>query len=247
MRALYKGLVPPLLGYSAMNALVFGVYGYSMAIIQPDGSSRPKPSSIVLASTIASLAQTPFNSITELVKLRLQTQGIREAYHTHVFGGKGNAYGPWRILWLLYQREGIKGFGKGMGTAFIRDVIGFVSYFLTYEILCQVFAGDKKLNQLPAAQLILSGGIAGMVTWTSCYPLDVVKSRLQTDGIGMKPEYNGMVDCFKKSYSSGGWRVFYQGLGVTLFRAFPVNAATFYTVTSTLKIFRKDNREYSVL
>ena len=222
-----------------------------MSFIKPEGS-RSTILSIAIASTVTSLVQTPFASVTELIKLRLQVQGIREAYHVHLLtksNKAGRLKGPLEVTLHIYQKDGIRGFCKGMGTSVPRDIIGFVSYFLSYEILCQKLANDRALSDLTFIELMISGGVAGVVTWTSCYPLDIVKSRLQTDGIGCPPEYKGTIDCFIKSYRSEGWRVFYRGLGVTVLRAFPVNAVTFYTVTSLLNIFSKGhtNREHSVL
>lgn len=42
----------------------------------------------------------------------------------------------------------------------------------------------------------------------------------------------------RQSYQAEGWRVFTRGLASTLLRAFPVNAATFATVTVVLSYTR---------
>lgn len=68
--------------------------------------------------------------------------------------------------------------------------------------------------------------------------MDVVKSRLQADGLRGAPRYHGIVDCMRQSYQAEGWRVFTRGLASTLLRAFPVNAATFATVTVVLTYTR---------
>ncbi len=241
-----------MLVYGLMNGIVFGTYSHTMSIINPEGG-RPNMLAITIASTVTSLVQTPIASSSELIKLRLQIQGIRETYHAHMPLTKSNKVrrlkGPLEISMDIYRSDGVKGFCRGMGTSVSRDIIGYVSYFMTYEILCQTLATDKMLSDLTVIELMISGGVAGVATWTSCYPLDVVKSRLQTDGIGCPREYKGTIDCFIKSYRSEGLRVFYRGLGVTVVRAFPVNAVTFYTVTSLLNIFKggDSNREHSVL
>lgn len=70
-------------------------------------------------------------------------------------------------------------------------------------------------------------GAAGMISWLSLYPIDVVKSRFQADD---KFQYKSTWDCIVKSYRSDGARVFTQGMVSTLLRAFPTNAVTFFTV-----------------
>jgi solute carrier family 25 carnitine/acylcarnitine transporter 20/29 len=74
--------------------------------------------------------------------------------------------------------------------------------------------------------LFVSGGIAGVLGWLVTYPLDVIKSRIQTDSF-RKPQYSGILDCIKKSHNQHGWRIFFKGLVTTLSRAFVVNGTTF--------------------
>lgn len=69
-------------------------------------------------------------------------------------------------------------------------------------------------------------------------PLDVVKSRIQSDN-PFQPQYKGMFHCFQKSYKMDGWRVFTKGIGVVALRAFPVNGAVFMTYEKSLKFFRE--------
>ena len=44
---------------------------------------------------------------------------------------------------------------------------------------------------------MLAGGLGGTAFWLACYPLDVVKSKIQIDSF-TRPQYKGMVDCAKK-------------------------------------------------
>lgn len=53
------------------------------------------------------------------------------------------------------------------------------------------------------------------------YFIDVVKSRLQTDGLPSQPslrKYSGALDCAKRLYAENGWRGFTRGLTPTLIR-----------------------------
>ena len=231
-----------------MNALAFGTYGYSMSFFQRDGE-RAGISSIVLSGSATGIVQTPVACITELLKLRMQSQAIGKPYQPHLFSQNlpESLKGPAEMAMKIYREAGLKGLCKGMIITSQRDIIAYSSYFVTYEVLCRWFGGDNTLNELSPAALALSGGIAGMVTWASCFPLDVVKSRLQIDGVDSRPEYRGIIDCFRKSYNAKGWLVFYEGLGVALLRAFPINAVTLSTVTLILRIIKQDNREHSVL
>lgn len=62
----------------------------------------------------------------------------------------------------------------------------------------------------------------------SIYPVDVIKSKLQTDSLDKsKQQYKGMIDCAIKTWRGQGWRGFTGGLAPTLIRSPFANGATF--------------------
>ncbi|MEQ2263002.1 hypothetical protein XENORESO_001902, partial [Xenotaenia resolanae] len=83
--------------------------------------------------------------------------------------------------------------------------------------------------------ILMAGGVAGVVTWACATPMDVVKARLQMSGAGGR-QYSGVLHCIGVSLKEEGGRVFFKGLLLNSVRAFPVNAITFLTYESLLKI-----------
>lgn len=94
-----------------------------------------------------------------------------------------------------------------------------------------------------AMKVILCGGIAGIATWASVFPLDVIKTRIQAQTPGgispsMRPQHTqsllrpaqaqgrilGAFEIAREAYRLEGLRVFYRGLGICSVRAFVVNA-----------------------
>lgn len=87
-----------------------------------------------------------------------------------------------------------------------------------------------------ALRVLLCGGIAGVVTWASVFPLDVIKTRLQAQPSGTSPESRSLLPSVanrqelstlqmtKEIYRNEGAKAFYRGLGVCSLRAFIVNA-----------------------
>lgn len=61
---------------------------------------------------------------------------------------------------------------------------------------------------------------------------------------GEKNRYTGIRDCFTQSYKDEGLAFLTRGIGSTLLRAFFINAACFFVVSWTLKIF--DSRTVQV-
>jgi solute carrier family 25 carnitine/acylcarnitine transporter 20/29 len=78
------------------------------------------------------------------------------------------------------------GFTRGYTGMLFRDAPGFGVYFCIYEF-------NKRLVNLPkleedpnhskadiALRRFMSGGTAGVITWFTCYPMDTVKTTMQT-------------------------------------------------------------------
>lgn len=82
----------------------------------------------------------------------------------------------------------------------------------------------------------MAGGLAGVVTWAFATPMDVVKARLQMSGAGGR-KYNGVLHCMSVSVREEGVRVFFKGLLLNSLRAFPVNAITFLSYESLMRVF----------
>jgi hypothetical protein len=77
------------------------------------------------------------------------------------------------------------------------------------------------------------GAAAGYALWFSVYPIDVIKSKIQTDSlIKGKTAYNGMVDCATKTWKNQGLKGFTNGLGPTLIRQVDTKLSSmFYKLT----------------
>ena len=104
--------------------------------------------------------------------------------------------------------------------------------------------GKTQAERYPGLTVLLCGGIAGVVTWASIFPLDALKTRLQTqDFHAVRAEQQSLVSTNAMSerapsaarrgvsviamemYRQEGWTAFFRGLGVCSARAFIVNAA----------------------
>ena len=237
----------PLMGQIFINATVFSVQGTFMRILQPEGG-QSKIYKSLLSGTIAGLAQCVICSPMELIKLRMQVQGIgKEMYSPlaekllHKSSIVSEKYiGPWDTTKAIYRQSGIRGISKGFVVTMCREGPSFAVYFGSYDFIRQTMAGNgNSVDSLGLFHLMLAGGIAGCLTWTSTYPFDVVKSRIQLD---MSNEYKGIIDCFRKSYRAEGLRVFFKGITSAWYRAFITNSVTLPTVTLILRYW-KGNEE----
>ncbi|XP_067895042.1 mitochondrial basic amino acids transporter isoform X1 [Heterodontus francisci] len=226
---LYKGIGSPMMGLTFINAIVFGVHGNTMRYL-----GRDTPLNQFLAGAAAGGIQCVICCPMELAKTRMQLQGMGE------YQIKSKVYkNSLDCLVRIYRKQGICGINKGMVTTILREIPGFGFYFLTYDCLTRALNCEPD-DSFIIPKLLFAGGMSGIASWISTYPIDVIKSRMQADGVGGVNQYQGIMDCVRQSYKKEGWQVFARGLTSTLLRAFPVNAATFATVTLFLMYSRVD-------
>ncbi|KAK8396283.1 hypothetical protein O3P69_005374 [Scylla paramamosain] len=234
VRGFYKGMGFPLLATGTLNALFFGVYANTLRLISP-GPDKPSYAQVFMAGCAGGLAQLVVACPVDLVKIKMQMQmGAAEG----TWGKKsGHVYaGPTSCLKDLYKRGGVRGCYAGLGSMVFRDVPSFGGYMVLYDAMITAISDSEK--NANAGVLIFCGGMAGVLSWASILPLDVVKSRLQADS-SRNPQYKGTVDCLIKSYKADGLSVFGRGFTMMSVRAFPTNGAIFLGYVTSLNVMKQ--------
>lgn len=107
---------------------------------------------------------------------------------------------------------------------FARDGLDSAAYFATYEY-CKRRLTSKDLQGNEGSLSLLAVGIAGaaagIVMIIPLFPIDTVKSRIQS-----AESKTRATEIVLEVYRNGGLKAFYPGIGPALFRAIPTNAAT---------------------
>lgn len=200
LKSFLTGTAAPLLGYGALNALLFVSYNRALALLSPTDPTTTPPSltHVFLAGTLSGLATFSLSTPTELIKCRAQLSPSHRS--------------SWRVARDTFRAEGVRGFYRGGAVTAWRDAVGYGFYFWGYEGVRRMGVGGEG-----GVGVLVAGGVAGVVTWGSVFPLDVVKTRVQTQG-GTAWGVVGEV------WREGGVRGFWRGFGVCSARAFVVNA-----------------------
>ncbi|KAK4754306.1 hypothetical protein SAY87_002410 [Trapa incisa] len=219
--ALYRGMGAPLAAVTFQNAMVFQIYAVLSRAFDSSSSIKDPPSYKGVAmggfgtGAIQSLMLTPV----ELVKIQIQLQD--RSRHRRM--------GPMKVARAIFRREGLRGMYRGLGITVLRDAPSHGFYFWTYEYMReQLHPGCRKSGEESLRTMLVAGGLAGVASWVCCYPLDVIKTRLQAQSpVAGQLKYNGIADCLAKSVRHDGYRVLWRGLGTAVGRAFVVNGAVF--------------------
>ena len=94
---------------------------------------------------------------------------------------------------MMMREFGPASLFQGFVPTFARQVLGAFAWFFPYELLKQ------HTGSGPAA-VFLSGGLASWVYWAAIYPIDSVKTRIQSDAADPRMRrYNGWVHCLRST------------------------------------------------
>ena len=247
---LYRGISAPLLGAAVETSCLFYSYriaqrGLNLLLGRPEardypGSTTkptplPFPALVVcggISGAFTSFALTPI----ELVKCQVQVGSL----------GGSTAARPRRVgstIRRIFRQGGLPGLWRGQVSTLIRETGGSAAWFGSYEALTAHFKKRPQQREpmqaqrvdikLAAWQQMIAGACAGVSYNFVFYPVDTIKSRIQT----YQPEPNpgdrhirmnlGFGAVAREIWITDGIRGFYRGCGLTLLRAAPSSALIF--------------------
>merc|ERR1719238_1966374 len=175
------------------------------------------------ASCVAETITMPI----DVVKTRLQMDGS---------GGSVKQYaGTMDCASKLVKAEGPSALFKGLPPALVRQsTYGSLRYGLYGPIKGTL--GINPGEPVPLWKKIVAGGAAGGVASAVANPADLMKVRLQTDGMMKDAEgkllpkkYTGMINCLTTTIREEGVAALWTGVGPTVGRATALAAAELAT------------------
>lgn len=222
---LYKGVASPLVGVAAMNATLFFAYSnvkYYLNGQKPNGEKELPISKLLVAGGQTGMIVSAVESPVDLIKAKMQTQ--------YGSGASAQYKSTFDCFKQVVGNYGIRGIYQGLGATLLRNIPANIMYFGVYEESRRRFASNdwNKVDQITPFEGFAAGGLAGIAYWIFSYPLDAVKSKMQTEPSEMSNRrYKNIAACFTETYRTLGIKGFYKGFGVCMLRAFPANGACF--------------------
>jgi len=260
--SLFRGMTAPLSTAAVVNAVCFATFAESSRIWDKLIPTNIVPNQPLTAPMIhvpwfkalicggftggvLALVTCPM----EHIKCRLQVQHGRGSSN-YVYRGSIDA------VTTILKRHGLRGLYRGFCSTVCREIPAIGTFFSSYDIVKGYT--DKTLSawnmnrypnvsvqqtgsKLQASNIItstLAGGIAGALSWVVVYPVDVIKSKIQTSPLDAPASSLRMWTVSQTMIAQYGWRSLFRGLGVTIARAFPVNGTIFTVYELTLSYLR---------
>ncbi|RNF21145.1 mitochondrial carrier protein [Trypanosoma conorhini] len=218
----FKGLPAPVIGAAAENAALFSTYRVTINGIQDIFYSKrfepdTEPYHVVFyAAAVGGIVVSTVLTPAELIKCKMQIQNTLPAR-------KRAFKNSLHCAMSIYRKFGVRGLYKGHVSMLLRESIGCGLYFLTFEwVIRNMLREGQSFTEASPLVHFLGGGCAGVVFWTSIYPIDALKTKIQTGkgGYGELSFVKGMMRLYKRE----GVRGCMRGYTVTALRAFPGNA-----------------------
>ena len=226
LKELYKGVGPTAAGYLNTWAVYFCVYDWSKKQYSHFSHTLANTLSAFHGGLVSALVTNPI----WVVRTRIMTQHKTGAYYYK---------STWDGLITLVRKEGILAIYKGIGPSLL-GVSHVMIQFPLYEAL--------KDGRDQASHIMYASALSKVVAVCSTYPLEVIRTRLQTQAsapnptrswsaraiqaghfctrVHAQPRYTGVLGSFKTILEHEGYRGFYKGLGASLFRTVPASALT---------------------
>jgi solute carrier family 25 carnitine/acylcarnitine transporter 20/29 len=233
-KAFWRGSLPPLMGVGAAVSIQFGVNENVKKVLSKiTGSEEFSFFQLFYCGVIAGLANAVVSVPSEHIRILMQTQNPKSPVYS----------GSVDCMKKIYGQYGFKGLYKGTNATLLREAISFGTYFSVYGWVIQKLAvpGQTRV-ELGIPKVALAGAIAGMILWPLCFPVDVIKTRLQLDSF-TKPQYKNAMDCARQIYAKQGWRGFVNGLAPCFLRAGPTNGGTFVAYEMTYRWLTSEKAE----
>ena len=115
----------------------------------------------------------------------------------------------WQQVRMIYNKEGLYGFGRGFSACFYGSIFCGFSYFFLYKTIKQKQIEYYGAEVNPTRIVLAASVISECLTLLVHFPYDLIKCRLQSKNYIFK--YKNLPHAFRKEIKNNGFFSLYQG------------------------------------
>lgn len=227
------------------------IYRYLFALYSltnPPSKNNYSGISPVWASLISGgfcgLISSPIYSLVELSSIVMQVQKYPQMDLKSRCGDNLQFEGSFGALYEIYSRNGFQyGIFNGYFVTCIRLITGCGIYFSTYEYFKMSQDTESSEGVAKTLKVLTAGGMSGFFTWLTIYPLDCLKTMMQStvDNVGATRVTSRQI--LKQIIQNKQIGELFRGYRVCLIRSFPTNALSYLFYESTRNVIGKIEHE----
>jgi solute carrier family 25 (mitochondrial carnitine/acylcarnitine transporter), member 20/29 len=226
---LFRGMAVPML--AAPLAHMTSMYAYDRARVAMGGRNTMGSVDVMFAGLWAGLWASLVETPLELIKCQVQARSFRPV----VGDGGVVRMAAYRSSFealseIPYRGQECRGPMQGLVATMARNAVGYAAYYCTYEGVRRLLdERDEAASDFEyGARIATAGGAAGVAFWAVAYPLDTIKTRIQTDSIVREHAVDTTIRGVLRSLRAEGAASLWRGITPTLLRAAPCSAVTFF-------------------
>jgi len=139
----------------------------------------------------------------------------------------------WAGLKQIYAKDGMRGLFKGASHSVSWATVYYGVQFFSYDSLKKLYINYWKdrgeVRTIDTVTGLSLGAVSGAFCVAAAYPLELIRRKLQVQGLGGRPiKYANWWDCAKQvMQKEGGIRGYFKGLPANLVKTPPSIAITF--------------------
>ena len=200
---LYRGYLPPLAQKTTSMSIMFGMFDHYKKYLSENtnwSSLTRDVTAALMAGSIEALL-CPFE--------RIQTLMLDKQYYGHF---RNTAHASMELM-----SYGAREYYRGFSCILLRNGPSNVAFFLCRKPIKDMFPkSDSEIGN--TCQDFVSGAVLGASISTVFYPLNVVKTRMQST---MGGEFIGMIDAFNIVFMERNrrWSKMFRGVNVNFTRS----------------------------
>jgi hypothetical protein len=225
VRAFWRGNLVNVAKASPEGAVRWWVFEHTKPLICVDPDNHTMGEHVVCGGIAGAVAQSIIYPL-EVAKTR------------YVLAPSGTYRSMGHVISSTLKQEGPKGLYRGLNAS----LLGIVPYsgveLATFNFLKKAYSKLWPDREPTFLTLMLCGGSATALGQVFSYPLQMTRTRLQSQGMKGRPVlYDGVSDLLVKVWRAEGMRGLYRGIGANFTKAIPsmaISLATYDTLVKTL-------------
>ncbi|CAJ1966304.1 unnamed protein product [Cylindrotheca closterium] len=222
IRALYKGLWPPLISLSILNTVTFAQYSMWREFYNANpGWDQRNFFAGISCAPVSGVVSTVEN----LVKTQMQLDNITTKQYRSSFS----------CVKTLIQSHGVGIIYTGHMINTVREATFLGSYFFVYEGLREGLVRSSAFANHVQVAIPIAGGLSGAFSWFLSFPLDCVRAGVQ--GQRLPPQLGARQVLVSLLRERGVWSL-YSGASASIARAFLVSGSRFSAYEGALWMLR---------
>jgi len=238
VRALFKGLIPNIVGVAPSRAIYFCAYSQTKSALNTtDLVPSDSPICHILSASCAGFVSATATNPIWFIKTRLQLDTATNPAHAMTVR---------ECIRQIYKTSGLRGFYKGITASYFgisETVIHFVIYEEIKKRLIEMrqhttAADDGSKTSRDFMEFMAAGAVSKTIASCVAYPHEVARTRLREEGNKYRTFWQTLHTVWKEEGKAG----IYRGLATQLVRQIPNTALMMATYEAVVYVLTKHFR-----